>query len=264
MGSNSATTGRVRLGIVRRRRHKPSTFGELISNRPELLARDTTLRRVAAVLHETAIELNAGRVVPIGVRRAVRALANELRSILDPRPNSATDPSSHSSPVAASGPQAERLARAQAVLAHTTRRLQPTQARRRTDSVPGTGVIPVPDSLRALLPEGGLRRGSIVRVPSSTSLLFALLAEASAQGMWCGDTNQRRHPGYSSPACSWPCANASIRGEGAGHGPGPDLVEAGRCGSRPSKLRLATAARPSLRALGWLCAEPVMWSIQGH
>jgi hypothetical protein len=48
------------------------------------------------VLHETAIELNAGRAVPIGVRRAVRALANELRSILDPPPNSATDPSSRS------------------------------------------------------------------------------------------------------------------------------------------------------------------------
>jgi hypothetical protein len=93
--------------------------------------------------------------------------------------------------LAASGPLAERLARAQAVLRHTTQRLQPSQARRRADSVPGAGVIPVADALRPLLPEGGLRHGSVVRVPSPTSLLFALLAEASTRGMWCALVGMR-------------------------------------------------------------------------
>jgi hypothetical protein len=48
-------------------------------------------RRLAAVSHETAIELNAGRAVPIGVRRAVRGLADELRKVLEPRQNSAPE-----------------------------------------------------------------------------------------------------------------------------------------------------------------------------
>ncbi|MDT7563309.1 MAG: hypothetical protein QOG76_1933 [Pseudonocardiales bacterium] len=51
--------------------------------------------------------------------------------------------------------------------------------RRANDSVPGAGVLPVAPALAKLLPDGGLRRGSTVRVRSSTSLLLALLAEAS-------------------------------------------------------------------------------------
>jgi hypothetical protein len=49
--------------------------------------------RWLAALHETAIELNARRAVPIGVRRAVRGLADELRTVLDPRQNSAPESS---------------------------------------------------------------------------------------------------------------------------------------------------------------------------
>ena len=45
-------------------------------------------------------------------------------------------------------------------------------------------VLPVAAPLRELLPAGGLRRGSTVAVRGSTSLLFALLAEASAAGSW--------------------------------------------------------------------------------
>lgn len=45
---------------------------------------------------------------------------------------------------------------------------------------------PVAESLRPLLPGGGLRKGSTVAVDSSGALLLALLAEASADGAWCG------------------------------------------------------------------------------
>lgn len=46
------------------------------------------------------------------------------------------------------------------------------------------GVLPVHDELAELLPGGGLRRGSTVTVRGSLSLLFALLAEATATGSW--------------------------------------------------------------------------------
>jgi hypothetical protein len=47
-------------------------------------------------------------------------------------------------------------------------------------------VVPVGSPLRPLFPSGGLRRGSTVAVSSgATSLLLALLAEASAGGAWC-------------------------------------------------------------------------------
>jgi hypothetical protein len=45
---------------------------------------------------------------------------------------------------------------------------------------------PVPSALIPLLPDGGLRRGSTLRVEGSTSLLLALLAAASGAGAWCG------------------------------------------------------------------------------
>lgn len=50
-------------------------------------------------------------------------------------------------------------------------------------------VLPVSGPLARLLPAGGLRRGSTVAVPNgpgATSLLLALLAEASAGGAWVG------------------------------------------------------------------------------
>lgn len=51
------------------------------------------------------------------------------------------------------------------------------------------GVLPVAAPLAELLPAGGLRRGATVAVapgPAATSVLFALLAEASAAGSWIG------------------------------------------------------------------------------
>ncbi|MFC4942812.1 hypothetical protein ACFPFQ_04890 [Pseudonocardia sp. GCM10023141] len=50
-------------------------------------------------------------------------------------------------------------------------------------------VLPVAAPLAALLPSGGLRRGSTVALPDAvgaTSLMFALLAEASTGGAWAG------------------------------------------------------------------------------
>ncbi len=45
-------------------------------------------------------------------------------------------------------------------------------------------MLPVAPALADLLPGAGLRRGSVVAVHHSTSLLFALLAEVTAAGAW--------------------------------------------------------------------------------
>jgi hypothetical protein len=50
----------------------------------------------------------------------------------------------------------------------------------------GAGMLPVVPALRDLLPRGGLARGSVVAVPESGLLCLALMAEASADGAWCG------------------------------------------------------------------------------
>lgn len=47
-------------------------------------------------------------------------------------------------------------------------------------------VLPVAPALAGLLPGGGLRPGAAYSLPRSTSLLLALLAEASQSGSWCG------------------------------------------------------------------------------
>lgn len=72
-----------------------------------------------------------------------------------------------------------------------------------TRDVPGEGelvrpvtlardrLLPVPAALAPLLPEGGLRRGSLVTVSAvpgvggATSLALALVSAASAAGSWC-------------------------------------------------------------------------------
>ena len=46
-------------------------------------------------------------------------------------------------------------------------------------------LLPVLPPLAPLLPDGGLRRGTVVDVPGSTSLALALLAGASRAGSWC-------------------------------------------------------------------------------
>ncbi|HEY0814541.1 MAG TPA: hypothetical protein VGE11_14780 [Pseudonocardia sp.] len=59
----------------------------------------------------------------------------------------------------------------------------------RAASGAGGRVLPVAAPLARLLPAGGLRRGSTVAVPpgpAATSLLWAVLVEASANGAWVG------------------------------------------------------------------------------
>ena len=50
----------------------------------------------------------------------------------------------------------------------------------------GFGTLPVLPAMRELMPRGGLGRGSVVSVPESGLLPFAVLAGASADGAWCG------------------------------------------------------------------------------
>jgi hypothetical protein len=51
---------------------------------------------------------------------------------------------------------------------------------------PHAPALPLPPPLAGLLPDGVIRRGSTLRVSRSTSLLLAVLAEASRAGAWCG------------------------------------------------------------------------------
>ena len=55
-------------------------------------------------------------------------------------------------------------------------------------------LLPVLPALQPLLPEGGLRRGSVVAVASSTSLALALVAAPSAAGSWCAAVGVGRPP----------------------------------------------------------------------
>ncbi|WP_127783912.1 hypothetical protein [Rhodococcus sp. X156] len=70
-------------------------------------------------------------------------------------------------------------------------------ALRRLVAVPGKGaganaaevsrprpVLPVPEALAALLPRGGLTRGTVVSVSGATSLLVGLIASVTAAGSW--------------------------------------------------------------------------------
>ena len=82
---------------------------------------------------------------------------------------------------------AHRLAAARGLL----RRLEDRATGARPVAEPGADgrVLPVAAPLAALLPGGGLRRGATVavaRAPGATSLMLALLAEASAGGAWAG------------------------------------------------------------------------------
>lgn len=96
--------------------------------------------------------------------------------------------------------EAGRLEQARSLLRRLEERAaQGTQGQER--------LLPVVEPLAALLPGGGLRRGAtaaVARDPGGTSLLLALLAEASAEGAWVGVVG---HPGLGLVAA----AEAGIR-----------------------------------------------------
>jgi hypothetical protein len=85
VGSNSRynrvrPVGDIEAGEVR----ALHAIAELVTRSCPALDRTIT-GQIAHVLDATAIELNAGRAVPIGMRRAVRGLADALRAAMDPR-----------------------------------------------------------------------------------------------------------------------------------------------------------------------------------
>lgn len=87
---------------------------------------------------------------------------------------------------AAGGAAAERLERARGLLRRTEERARPAPSR--VEDL-GAELLPVVEPLAGLFPGGGLRRGTTVAVPpgpGATSLLLALLAEASGAGAWVG------------------------------------------------------------------------------
>jgi hypothetical protein len=59
-------------------------LGGVLLRRSSLELDAPTRKALAEVLQATAIELNAGRAVPLGVRRAVWSVASALRIALDP------------------------------------------------------------------------------------------------------------------------------------------------------------------------------------
>ena len=90
---------------------------------------------------------------------------------------------------ATSGPATSRSATSRSVTPASTKplsRTAPTSAGRAGTPEPGQDprVLPVHPRLASLLPDGGLRTGTTVVVQGSTSLLLALLAEASRDGAW--------------------------------------------------------------------------------
>ncbi|WP_433291554.1 hypothetical protein ACQPZQ_02410 [Pseudonocardia sp. CA-142604] len=60
------------------------TIAELLDDWSGISSRSVALQ-LAGVLQATAVELGNGRPVPVGVRRAIRGLADALRQELDPR-----------------------------------------------------------------------------------------------------------------------------------------------------------------------------------
>jgi hypothetical protein len=90
----------------------------------------------------------------------------------------------------AAGHRAEptgRLELARGLLRRMEDRSEAVRPAPMSESEPDGRVLPVVEPLARLLPAGGLRRGSTVALPAApaaTSLLLALLAEASAGGAW--------------------------------------------------------------------------------
>lgn len=79
--------------------------------------------------------------------------------------------------VRTAGSAEERAARARAALATVQSRVGTTRDRWEAPA------LPLAPALESLLP-GGLRRGQVIQVSGSTSLVLALVAQASREGSW--------------------------------------------------------------------------------
>lgn len=146
----------------------------------------------------------------------------------------------------ASGDHGGRLERARGLL----RRMEDRSGdRARALPTPGEDgrLLPVPGPLAPLLPGGGLRRGSTVSVaagPGAGSLLFVLLAAASAEGSWAGVIGR---PGLGAVAA----AEAGIRLDRLALVPEPGLDLVAVTAALLDGLDLVVVAvpeRPGLRA----------------
>src|SRR5450830_1672498 len=76
-------------------------------------------------------------------------------------------------------PAVDRAARARAVLAKVEQ-----HTRARTSAEAADRLLPVLPGIAPVLPQGALRRGSTLAVTGSTSLVLALVAQASQEGSW--------------------------------------------------------------------------------
>jgi hypothetical protein len=73
------------------------TVAELVAALPTFSIDRAVAAQISEVLHAAAIELAGGRPLPLNLRRAVRGLANALRTAMDPRtPTSPSKPSTTS------------------------------------------------------------------------------------------------------------------------------------------------------------------------
>ncbi|MDT7672250.1 MAG: hypothetical protein QOD82_152, partial [Pseudonocardiales bacterium] len=61
------------------------TVAELLTEVPTFSIDRAVAAQISEVLHAAAIELAGGRPLPLNLRRAVRGLANALRTAMDPR-----------------------------------------------------------------------------------------------------------------------------------------------------------------------------------
>jgi hypothetical protein len=86
-------------------------------------------------------------------------------------------------------------------------------------------LLPVPQALAGLFPEGGLRRGTTITVSGSSSLVLALLGEVSKRPGWCAEVGSplfgsaaaaevgvalERFIRVASPGEQWPSVVASL------------------------------------------------------
>jgi hypothetical protein len=74
-------------GLAAQEAHALSPISELLVARGGFTLDGRSCGQLEHVLEATALELNAGRVVPLEIRRVVRGLANELLVAMDPRPS---------------------------------------------------------------------------------------------------------------------------------------------------------------------------------